>query len=161
MGLLPKKDTHWITRQPEERSRLWRRVFDAGGFGSLEILVVLGLFSVVATGLTVVSIGAMKANGTSRDAAAAATLIYDKIEKFRALDKATNPADLTPGAHDDPLNPLTPLGQAGGAFERSWEVTATTPRLGLAEVVVTVSWTDTMPRSISGTTYVCMSATCS
>jgi type II secretory pathway pseudopilin PulG len=136
-------------------------LFGNTGFGTLEVLVVLGLFAVVATGLTVVSIGAMKANSTSRDAAAAATLIYDKIEKLRALDPATNPADFLPGVHDDPLNPLSPLGQEGGRFERSWEVTGTTPRIGLAEVVVTVSWTDTTARSISGATYVCASSTCS
>jgi hypothetical protein len=68
---------------------------------------------------------------------------------------------LSAGAHQDALNPLTPLAQAGGRFTRSWRVTPATPRVGLAEVVVTVAWNESTARSISAVTYVCTSTTCS
>ncbi|OFV86646.1 MAG: hypothetical protein A3J75_06075 [Acidobacteria bacterium RBG_16_68_9] len=127
------------------------------GFTSLEVLVGATLFSVIAAGLAVTTIGATKANTTSRDAAAASTLIYDKIEQFRA---DLNPADLDPGAHSDPNNPVSPLGAAGGMFTRTWVVTQNAARPGVHQVVVTVSWRHDGLRSLRGITYACGWPTC-
>ena len=90
----------------------------------------------------------------------AQALLNDKIEQFRALDPATSPADLTPGYHADPRNPMNPLGQAGGNINRTWVVTPSRPKMGLSEVVITVTWTDPVPRALSAVTYACATATC-
>lgn len=127
------------------------------GFTSLEALVGATLFSVIAAGLAVTTIGTTKANTTSRDTAAASTLIYDKIEQFRA---GSNPAELMAGTHSDPNNPVSSVGTAGGRFTRTWAVTENVPRPGVHQVIVTISWNHDGPRSLRGITYVCGWPTC-
>ncbi len=131
------------------------------GFSTLEVLVALTLFAVIAAGLTGTTIGSIRANRTSKQTAAAATLIYDKVEQVRSLASPGAAADLLPGAHADPNNPLTPLGVTPGMFTRSWVVVRNRPKVGMAEVVITIAWTDTTEHSIRGVTYVCTSGTCS
>ncbi len=130
------------------------------GFSYVELLASLTIFSVVAAGLATNTVGTIRANGMSRGATAAAALLNDKIEQFRALDPATSPADLTPGYHADPRNPMNPLGQTGGNMNRTWVVTPNSPKSGLSEVVVTVTLTDPVPRTLSAVTYVCRTVTC-
>ena len=117
--------------------------------------------TVIGAGLATATVGSIRANSTSRNLTAAVTLIYDKVDQFRAMNPATNPVDLAPGSHTDPASPLTPLGSTGGAFTRTWTVSANTPRPGLAEVVVRISWSDPTPRSIQSVAYVCTTETCS
>lgn len=131
------------------------------GFAMLEVLAAVTLFAIVATGLAATTIGTVGANNVSRQAAAATALMHDKMEQLRALDPATNPADLAAGSHSDPLNPLTPTGQGQGTYTRTWTVTANTPKTGLAQIAVTVSWKSPAARSITAATYVCQTATCS
>jgi prepilin-type N-terminal cleavage/methylation domain-containing protein len=132
-----------------------------GGFSMLEVLASITVFAVAAAALATATVGTLKANTNSRDTSAATALVQDKVERLRALDGAANPADLRSGTHSDPLNPMTPLGEAGGHFNRSWVVTSHTPRQGLAEVVVTVTWSRArVSRSVRSVTYVCESSTC-
>ena len=93
--------------------------------------------------------------------AAASALVQDKIEQLQSLDPTTNPADLTAGTHQDPGNPLTASGVAGGQFVRSWRVTRNSPGLGLAQVIVGVTWSTAGGHSMNGVTYVCITSTCS
>ncbi len=130
------------------------------GFGVLEVLAAIVLFLVVAAGLAATTVGSIKANSTSNEITTAGALVHDKIEQFRALDPDTAPADLTPGYHADPKNPLTHLGERGGIFERSWEVTPNTPAIGVSEVAVTVTWNGPETRSLMGVTYVCARSSC-
>lgn len=131
------------------------------GLSMIEVMFGISLFAVIAAGLASTTISTVKANATSKEIATAAALVHDKIEQFRALDPAAAPADLTAGQHNDPQNPLTPLGDAGGIFQRAWVVTPNTPTLMVSRVVVTVSWNGPAPYSLSGVTYVCQSRTCS
>jgi Tfp pilus assembly protein PilV len=131
------------------------------GISLLEVLASITLFSVVAASLSATTIGTIKFNAASKDTAAASALVHDKVERFRTLNPAANPADLTPGTHSDALNPMTPLGKTGGRFSRVWTVTPNTPRIGLSLVVVTVTWNGPESRSVSGSTYVCRTETCS
>jgi len=130
------------------------------GLSVLEVMVAITLFLVIAAGLASTTVGSIRANATSRDLTAAAALVHDKMEQFRALDPAANPADLAAGSHNDPLNPVNALGQAGGIFNRSWAVVANSPTLGVSQVTVTVTWRDPAPRTLVGVTYVCRTTTC-
>ncbi len=131
------------------------------GFTLTEVLVALTLFSIVAAGLAATSVGSAKNNKISKNLAAATALVQDKVEQFRTFDPDTNPPDLTAGAHNDPLNPITPTGTAGGPYTRQWVVTKDTPAKALSRVVVTVSWTGNSTYTVTGVTYVCTNRTCS
>jgi prepilin-type N-terminal cleavage/methylation domain-containing protein len=131
------------------------------GFSLLEVMVSVSLFSIVAAGLAAMTVGTTRSNNTSKNVVAASALVHDKIEQLRSLDPDANPADFTAGTHNDPANPITATGTAGGWFTRSWVVTRDTPATGLSTVVVTVSWSSHTTRSISGVTYVCTSSICS
>jgi prepilin-type N-terminal cleavage/methylation domain-containing protein len=131
-----------------------------GGLSMIEVLAGLSIFAVVSAGLAATTISTIHSNTTSRDLTAASTLIHDKIEQFRAMDPAANPADLTAGEHDDPANPITALGAAGGTFERYWVVTANTPKIGVSRVVVSVTFNGSAPYTMTGVTYVCRTSTC-
>ncbi len=137
-----------------------KRLRRQGGFSLLEILVTMTVFSLVAAGIAAGTAATIKGNSASRDTSAGAALIHDKVEQLRALDPAASPTDLLPGYHNDPLNPLNALGRRGGSFMRSWTVTPNTPSLGLAEVVITVSWNGPETRTLSAITYVCQTPTC-
>lgn len=126
----------------------------------IEVMAGLSIFAVISAGLAATTISTIHSNTTSRELTVASALIHDKIEQFRALDPAANPADLTPGEHTDGANPLTPLGQAGGTFERSWVVTANNPKLGASRVVVRVGFNAPTPYTMTGVTYVCRTTTC-
>jgi prepilin-type N-terminal cleavage/methylation domain-containing protein len=131
------------------------------GMSLVEVVTSVTLFAIAAAGLSAGTVANIRGNSSSRASSSASALIHDQIEKFRALDPTTNPAVLTAGTHQDTLNPVDGLGRAGGAFYRSWFVNADTPRQGLSEVVVTVTWRDPVQRSMSGVTFVCRTDTCS
>jgi prepilin-type N-terminal cleavage/methylation domain-containing protein len=135
---------------------------ESAGFSLLEVLASITVFAVAAAGLSTATIGTLKANTNSRDISTATALVQDKVEQLRALDPTANPADLRAGSHSDPLNPMTPLGAAGGSFTRTWVVTSSTPQRGLAEAVITVTWSRAgASRSVRAVTYYCESKRCS
>jgi len=130
------------------------------GISLIEVLAALTVFAIIAAGAATGTISTTRGNATSRHATAASALIHDQIEQLRALDPATNPAALTNGSHTDPLNPISDIGTAGGIFTRTWTVTRNSPRTGLADVRVTVTWKDPSSRTLTSATYVCLTATC-
>lgn len=130
------------------------------GTSLIEVLAAVTLFAIIAAGAAAGTITTIRGTSTSRDVTAAAALIHDKIEQLRALDPTANPVDLRAGPHSDASNPLTALGERGGMYRRTWTVTTNTPRRGLSEVVVTVTWNDGSPRTLRSATYLCGSATC-
>jgi prepilin-type N-terminal cleavage/methylation domain-containing protein len=131
------------------------------GLSLVEVLAGVAIFSVVAAGLASSTVATIRANAVSRDTAAAAALVQDLIEKYRALDPAANADWFTGGSHSDRNNPLTALGARGGPFTRTWTVLTDTPRRGLSQIVVTVSWRSPEPRQVTGVAYVCRNDTCS
>ncbi len=129
------------------------------GFSIIEVLAAMAIFGILAAGLTSATVGTIKSNSISRQAAAATALVQNKVEQLRAPTVPV--ADLTAGLHSDARNPMSSLGHGGGTFTRTWQVTRNSPRTGIAQVVVTVAWNGPEPLSVNGVTYVCQSATCS
>jgi len=130
------------------------------GLSMIEVMIGISLFAVIAAGLASTTVATIRANSTSKQITAAAALVQNKLEQLRSLDPAAAPADLTPGTHADPANPLTPLDRGGGTFTRTWQVTPNTPALKISRVAVTVSWTGLAGSSMTGVTYVCETQTC-
>jgi prepilin-type N-terminal cleavage/methylation domain-containing protein len=133
---------------------------DRNGFGVVEILAALSIFSIVAAGLAVNSVTAVRANRVSRELSVASALAQDKIEQLRAMDPASNPFDLMAGWHADANNPLTATAQRGGIFIRQWTVVKNIPALGLSTVVVQVTWNDSGVHSMRMIGYLCASQAC-
>ena len=131
------------------------------GFTLIEVLTALSIFAVVAAGMAKGTMASLRTNGFSKETVMSAALVQDSIEKFRAIDPTTNSPLLTPGEHTDPNNPITSLGTAGGYFTRKWVVTANTPRTGMSQVVVTVSWVNDTTRTLTGVAYICSTLSCS
>lgn len=131
------------------------------GFSLVEVLSSMTVFAIAAAGLATTTVSTTKSNGTSRTTTVASFLIHDKVEELRSMDPATNPADFAVGTHNDANNPMTALGEANGTYTRTWQVIPNTPAIGLAEVVVTVSWnTPDGPRSLQASTFICRTITC-
>lgn len=142
------------------------RLRSESGFSLIEVLAAVVLLSIIAVGLSAATIGGIRSNTTSRQITAATSLVHDKMEEFRSLNLARDftpgldPADLVPGTHIDPGNPLSPLGFGGGQFIRSWVITGDVPNLHLSKVEVTVTWEGPGVTSFTGVTYVCRTNTC-
>ena len=108
-----------------------RTTFGQKGSSFIELLASVGVFSIVAIGLSPALLSARKVAATSRSQSMAMTLASDKIEQIRSQS-----GTVTAGS-DGPLNAD---GSSGGIFNRSWTVNGTDPEIGLSRVVVTVSW---------------------
>ncbi|MGH7899600.1 MAG: type IV pilus modification PilV family protein, partial [Candidatus Binatia bacterium] len=118
------------------------------GAALIEIMVAVVILVSAVIGLASSTISARRAGDSSRHAAEATTLAFDKIEHLRTL-LPTDP-ELSPGSHTDPANPLGPDGNSGGFFTRSWTVTSNLPIPLLARVEMDVAWaTQTGTRSVT------------
>ncbi len=109
-----------------------------GGFTLIEILVAMGIFSLVFLGLAAGATTIMRANQTSYFSTAATNLAQDKLEELQAK----NPLDIIPGG------PVTSTVN-GVTFTRSWTVAANSPAVGLRRIDVTVSWRDYASHSLT------------
>ncbi len=144
--------------------------FGAAGFGLVEVLASLALFSVVAVGVSASIVNGTRANFQSRMQATASALAQNKLEQLRAITPgATTPADLTTGTHVDSGNPLTGIEGSGGNFTRTWTVAGVKDYLNgsyvglrpnMARIEVTVTWTTPAAGSVKVVTYTCKSSNC-
>jgi type II secretory pathway pseudopilin PulG len=110
-----------------------RRTFQQNGSTFIELLASVGVFSVVAIGLSPALLSARKVAALSRSQSMAMTVAGDKIEQIRSQS-----GTVTSGS-DGPFNAD---GTSGGIFNRAWTVYPSDPTIGLSRVVVTVTWRD-------------------
>jgi type II secretory pathway pseudopilin PulG len=138
-----------------------RKLAQETGIGLVEVLVALSLFALVASGLAVTTVGAVRGNDSSRMLSTASALVHDQIEELRSLDSEAIPfpADLAEGEHADAANPMTGTGEPDGVFTREWTVTHDMPRRNIARVEVWVSW-EGMTAPVMGVTYICIDSIC-
>ena len=102
------------------------------GASFIEVIAAVGVFAIVAIGLSPALLSARKFTDRSRSQSVATALAQDKIEQFRTLSAAAVSAG-TDG-------PLQANGSNGGIFTRNWAVWANSPISGISRVEVTVSW---------------------
>jgi prepilin-type N-terminal cleavage/methylation domain-containing protein len=108
------------------------------GYSLIEMLVALTLFSITALALSAGVGAAIRANSLSAHFTRATILAQDKLEELCA--QATPLSD----GNDDP--------QPG--FTRTWSATADTPEMGVTQIDVTVSWTDSATHTVVLTTVI-------
>lgn len=127
------------------------------GFSLVEVLMSIGIFTIVAGGLAASTVAAIKGNAVSRDVSAAATLVQEKIEFFRALDPTNAAHQALMANGTDTVNSMA---RAGTKYTRTWTVTQDTPKYGMAVVGVTVEWRGPEHHSIGAATYTCRLPSC-
>jgi prepilin-type N-terminal cleavage/methylation domain-containing protein len=139
------------------------------GFSLIEVLTAIGLFSVVAVGLSTSTISNMGLNTRSRTIAAANALAQNKVEQLRLIQPQlyTMPPELTAGTH--PPETVTALDGSAGTYTRTYTVSSVPQyyngsvvgaRPGIVEVKVSVSWPAPFAGSVSAVTYACTTPNC-
>ena len=109
---------------------MMRVVRSQSGASFIEVVTAVGLFALVAIGLSPALLSARKVADLGKDQSIATALAQDKIEQIRQAASVSNDSD----------GPLQPNGSANGIFSRNWTVTADSPTVGVNRVDVTVSW---------------------
>jgi Tfp pilus assembly protein PilV len=100
------------------------------GTSFIEVVTAVGLFAMVAIGLSPALLSARKVADLGKDQSIATALAQDKIEQIRQAASVSNGSD----------GPLQPNGSANGIFSRNWTVYANSPTTGVNRVEVKVSW---------------------
>jgi Tfp pilus assembly protein PilV len=115
------------------------------GAALIEVMVATVIFVAVSAGLTSSTINAKRTADSSRHAAEATTLAFDKLEQLRTLGSGVG--DLTSGSHSDTANPMNSNSTGQGIFTRSWTVSTSLPTLTpalmsgtLSRIDMRVSW---------------------
>ncbi len=140
------------------KSKMWN---DQKGLSIIEVLAATVVFALVAAGFSASTMSTIVGSSRTTHVTIASALIHEQVERFRSLDPDATPVDFAAGHHEDPNNPVTSYGDAGGVFRRSWDVTEVTPRKGIAEVVITIAWDGPLAGESTAITYVCTTSTCS
>ena len=107
-----------------------RLVRSQSGASFIEVVTAVGLFAMVAIGLSPALLSARKVADLGKDQSIATALAQDKIEQIRQAASVSNGSD----------GPLQPNGSANGIYSRNWTVAANSPAVGVNRVDVTVSW---------------------
>ena len=115
------------------------------GAALIEIMVAVVIFAAVSAGLASSTINAKRTSDSSRHAAEATTLAFDRLEQLRTAGSGA--ADFTTGSHTDTANPMNSNNTGSGIFTRTWTVTSSLPGLSpvitpgaLLRVEMRVSW---------------------
>ena len=108
------------------------------GFSLLEILVALALFSIASVALTLGVTTTIRANNTSEHLTQATILAQDKLEALLAAAPIFTAGSDTPRV----------------GFSRTWTIADDTPSVGVSQIVVSISWVDHTPHTITVTTVV-------
>jgi prepilin-type N-terminal cleavage/methylation domain-containing protein len=124
----------------EQRIRVRRRRRRGAGFTMIEVMVALLLTAIAASGIIALFMVQTRSSGYSRHATEATILAQDEMERLRAMNI---------NAGSGSTSNINELGQTGGIFTRSWEISSTSG--SHLDVTVTVSWNEdgnVTPRSV-------------
>jgi type IV pilus modification protein PilV len=114
------------------------------GFTLIEVLVAITIFAISFLGLAAGATSVMKANQISYFNTVAINLAQDQMEQLKAMSTLpTCPTYTTAGCSDSQT-------ASGATFNRSWEITPTSPTPGVNFDVINVqiAWTDYDNRSL-------------
>lgn len=110
------------------------------GFSLIEILVALVILSISLLALAGLMVQSTKNSSWGSHLTEAATLAQDILERFRAVRPQT---DIPEGTNNDQVTAAS-----GVTYTRTWTVT-TNGDSTLRNISVTVTWTDSVPHSIT------------
>ena len=111
------------------------------GFSLVEVLVALVILSISLLALAGLMVQSTKNSSWGNHLTEAATLAQDRLEQLRSVRPQT---DIPEGTNNDP--PITT--DSGIVYTRNWTVT-TNGTGTLRTITITVTWTDSIPHSIT------------
>lgn len=119
------------------------------GVTLVEVLIALAILSIGLLALAGLQVVVIKGNTGSKNLTSAVILAEAKIEQL----KRNGFANLVNGNFQDPNNPVNETGQAGGIFTRSWVIADYLASADMKQIIVTLTWTDSLgDHNISVTT---------
>lgn len=126
------------------------------GFSLLETLISIALISVGVLAFALSTNGVIRGNHLSENFTVATHLAQDKLEELKTQTKLGNldncaASPLGPTPRD--LN-ITATSKAGGIYSRCWVISDAAAGADLKRIDVTVSWQDSLSRSITLSTLV-------
>jgi type IV pilus modification protein PilV len=110
------------------------------GFSLIEVLVALVILSISLLALAGLMVQSTKNSSWGSHLTEAATLAQDILERFRAVRPQT---DIPEGTNNDQVTAAS-----GVTYTRTWTVT-TNGDSTLRNISITVTWTDSIPHSIT------------
>ena len=113
------------------------------GFSLIEVLVALVILAIALLALAGLMVTTTKNNSSGAHVTEAATFAQDKLEQLSATPFGMIALNTTQTDN--------PVGSTGITYNRSWVAVPNIPPPGntLDVITITVSWTDTIPHSIS------------
>jgi Tfp pilus assembly protein PilV len=115
----------------------------------VEVLIALAILSIGLLALAGLQVVVIKGNTGSKNLTSAVILAEAKIEQL----KRNGFANLVNSNFQDPNNPVNETGQAGGIFTRSWVIDGYLGSADMKQIIVTLTWTDSLgDHNISVTT---------
>jgi prepilin-type N-terminal cleavage/methylation domain-containing protein len=117
---------------------MWR---NERGASLVEIMVALVIFGIGLVAAVRMLPQSNAKTTRSRNKSIAVNIAQEKIEQLMA--EGFKDADLNPGNHDDPENPIR------GHFNRNWTVTDNTPVTGMKMISVSVNFPTSSADSVA------------
>jgi type IV pilus modification protein PilV len=117
------------------------RFLKKNGFSLLELLIALVILSIALLALAGLMTQSTKNSSWGSHLTEAATLAQDRLERFRAVRPQT---DIPEGTNNDQITG----DKSKIVYTRTWTV-ATNGTSSLRTIVITITWTDSSPHSIT------------
>lgn len=126
------------------------------GYTLIEVMIAMAILGIGLLSIAVAQITAMKVSSRSKNLQQAMFLAREQLDDLEALQPG-DPLLAAAAVINDPANPIqvgTDLTD-GTRFNRQMTITPNDPSIGLARVLVTVSWNTT---NVTGTNQVQLTA---
>ncbi len=125
------------------------KINNNAGFTLIEIMMAATIFSFAVLGLAIGTVSVIQTNQNSHLQTSAINLAQARLEELRAMTSTafsglSCPTFTSIGCSDSPV-------ASGTTFNRSWQIIANSPVIGVNQINVMINWRDYANRSVTFT----------